>query len=45
MQETLWNDKARIFQALSHPTRIASVEALSDRELSAGAIPEKLGLE
>jgi ArsR family transcriptional regulator len=37
--------KASIFQALSHPARIAIVEALRDREFSAGAIPEKLSLE
>jgi ArsR family transcriptional regulator len=37
--------KASIFQALSHPTRIAIVEVLRDAELSAGAIQEKLGIE
>jgi DNA-binding transcriptional ArsR family regulator len=37
--------KARIFQGLAHPTRIAIVEALSGRELPAGKLIEKLGLE
>jgi ArsR family transcriptional regulator len=37
--------KASIFQALSHPTRIAIVEVLRDAEHSAGAIQEKLGIE
>jgi DNA-binding transcriptional ArsR family regulator len=37
--------KAEIFQALSHPTRIAIVEALRHGEQSAGQLIEKLGLE
>jgi len=37
--------KAEIFQALSHPTRIAIVEALRDGERSAGQLIEQLGLE
>lgn len=37
--------KADIFQALSHPTRIAIVETLRDGELPAGVIIERLGLE
>jgi DNA-binding transcriptional ArsR family regulator len=37
--------KASVFQALSHPTRIAILELLRDRALSAGAIQEKLGIE
>ena len=37
--------KASIFQALSHPTRIAIVEILRDGELAAGAIQERLGVE
>jgi ArsR family transcriptional regulator len=37
--------KARIFQGLAHPTRIAIVEALSERELPAGKLIEKLKLE
>jgi ArsR family transcriptional regulator len=45
MQETLRNYKANIFRALSHPTRIAILEVLRDRELSARVIQEKLGLE
>ena len=45
MQETLRTYKANIFRALSHPTRIAILELLRDRELSARAIQEKLGLE
>jgi DNA-binding transcriptional ArsR family regulator len=34
-----------MFQALAHPTRIAVLELLSDGELSAGALIEKLGME
>lgn len=45
MQETLRTYKASIFQALSHPTRIAVLELLRDRELSTRAIQEKLGVE
>ena len=45
MQETLRTYKANIFHALSHPTRIAIIEVLRDRELSARTIQEKLGLE
>ena len=45
MQEMLRTYKANIFRALSHPTRIAILELLRDRELSARAIQEKLGLE
>ncbi len=45
MQETLRRYKASIFQALSHPTRIAILELLRDREYSARTIQEKLGLE
>jgi ArsR family transcriptional regulator len=37
--------KADIFQALAHPTRIAIVEALRNRELSAGNLIEVLELE
>lgn len=37
--------KASVFQALSHPTRIAIVEILRDGELSAGAMQERLGVE
>lgn len=45
MQDTLRRYKASIFQALSHPTRIAILELLRDREYSARTIQEKLGLE
>src|SRR5258706_3624264 len=37
--------KAEIFQALSHPTRIAIVELLRDGELPAGKLIARLGLE
>jgi ArsR family transcriptional regulator len=45
MQEALRRFKADLFQALAHPTRIAVLELLSDGELSAGALIEKLGME
>ena len=45
MQDTLRRYKASVFQALSHPTRVAILELLRDREYSAGVIQEKLGLE
>jgi len=45
MPETLRQFKAKIFQALAHPTRIAIVEVLRDGELPAGTIIERLGLE
>jgi len=45
MQEALRTYKANIFRALSHPTRIAILELLRDREFSARTIQEKLGLE
>jgi DNA-binding transcriptional ArsR family regulator len=45
VQELLQSYKANIFQALSHPTRIAILEVLQEGELSAGAIQERLGLE
>ena len=45
MQGSLHRFKADIFQALAHPTRIAILELLSDGELSAGALIEKLGME
>jgi DNA-binding transcriptional ArsR family regulator len=37
--------KASLFQALAHPTRVAIVELLRDRELSAGQIQEQLQVE
>jgi len=45
MPDTLRRFKAEIFQALAHPTRIAILELLSEGELSAGALIEKLGVE
>lgn len=45
MPDTLRRFKADIFQALAHPTRIAILEFLSDGELSAGVLIEKLGIE
>jgi DNA-binding transcriptional ArsR family regulator len=45
MQNRLREYKASIFQALSNPTRIAILEVLSDGELAAGAIQERLGIE
>ena len=45
MQDALRLYKANVFQALSHPTRIAIVEALRDGELPAGVVIERLGLE
>jgi DNA-binding transcriptional ArsR family regulator len=37
--------KADVFQALAHPTRIAIVELLGNRELSAGELIAELGME
>jgi len=45
MPDSLRRFKADIFQALSHPTRIAILELLSEDELSAGTLIEKLGME
>jgi ArsR family transcriptional regulator len=46
MQDRLRRFKAGIFQALSHPTRIAIVELLRDEgEVPVGAVYERLGLE
>jgi ArsR family transcriptional regulator len=45
VQAVLRSYKANVFQALSHPTRIAILEVLQEGELSAGAIQERLGLE
>ncbi len=41
----LRNFKAGVFQALSHPTRVAIVELLREGELPTGTIQERLGLE
>jgi DNA-binding transcriptional ArsR family regulator len=45
MQESLRRFKADIFQALAHPTRIAILELLSEGELCAGTLIERLGME
>lgn len=45
MPDSLRRFKADIFQALAHPTRIAILELLSEGELSAGALIERLGME
>lgn len=45
LPDSLRRFKADIFQALGHPTRIAIVELLKDRELSAGELIDKLGME
>ena len=45
MPDTLRQFKANIFQALSHPTRIAIVEELRNGERQAGEIIERLSLE
>jgi DNA-binding transcriptional ArsR family regulator len=45
MPDSLRQFKADIFQALAHPTRIAILELLSNGELSAGQLIEKLGME
>jgi DNA-binding transcriptional ArsR family regulator len=45
MPDMLRRFKADIFQALAHPTRIAILELLSEGEMSAGVLIEKLGIE
>ena len=45
MQDALRRFKAEIFQALSHPTRVAIVELLEKGEQPAGAMMDELGLE
>lgn len=45
MLDSLRRFKADIFQALAHPTRIAIIEILGDRELSAGELIQTLGME
>lgn len=45
MPDSLRRFKADIFQALAHPTRVAIIELLGDRELSAGELIEGLGME
>lgn len=45
MPDSLRRFKADVFQALAHPTRIAIIELLGNRELSAGELIDKLGME
>jgi ArsR family transcriptional regulator len=45
MSKELRQFKAEIFQALAHPTRIAIVEELRGKDISAGQLIERLGLE
>lgn len=45
MPDSLRKFKADIFQALAHPTRITILELLTEGELSAGQLIEKLGME
>jgi len=45
MHDVIRRFKAEIFQALAHPTRIAILELLRDRELPAGKLIEQLGIE
>lgn len=45
MPDSLRRFKADVFQALAHPTRIAILELLGNRELSAGDLIEELGME
>ena len=45
MLDTMRQFKAGIFQALSHPTRVAIVEYLSQGEMSVGQLCEKVGVE
>jgi DNA-binding transcriptional ArsR family regulator len=45
MPDSLRQFKAEIFQALAHPTRIAIIDLLRERELPVGDFVEHLGLE
>ncbi len=45
MSNALRQFKAAIFQALAHPTRIAVLDLLRDKELPVSVIIERLGLE
>ena len=45
MLQSLRQFKVEIFQALSHPTRIAIVEYLRNGEISVGQLCEKVGIE
>ncbi|UWZ84425.1 ArsR/SmtB family transcription factor [Occallatibacter riparius] len=45
MPDSLRRFKADVFQALAHPTRIAIIELLGTREVSAGDLIQELGME
>jgi ArsR family transcriptional regulator len=45
MPDALRRLKAEVFQALAHPTRIAIIDLLGEKEFSAGELIEKLGIE
>ncbi len=45
MPDSLRRFKAEIFQALAHPTRVAIIELLGEREMTAGGLIERLGME
>jgi len=45
MDSPLRQFKARVFQALGHPTRIAVIDELREGELTAGALQDRLGVE
>ena len=45
VQDLLRANKASLFQALAHPTRIAILELLREGELPAGTIQDRLGVE
>jgi ArsR family transcriptional regulator len=45
MPDSVRRFKADVFQALAHPTRLAIIELLGKRELSAGELIEGLGME
>ena len=45
MLESMRQFKAEVFQALSHPTRVAIVECLVFGELSVGQLCKKVGVE
>jgi ArsR family transcriptional regulator len=45
MIDSMRRFKAGVFQALSHPTRIAIIEHLCSGEMSVGRLCEKIGIE
>ena len=45
MTNALRQFKAAVFQALAHPTRIAILELLRDREVAVSVILDEIGLE